>query len=147
MRRSLRTRIAALPGSGVLHLLLGILLSFCIVASGWNQWDYTVQWSEDPTKVLTAQLQWHSIWDLPKYRGDANPPRPRRGHSLHLIKTDERSEYGGHTYVVMFGGRDNDQKAIHIPRTYDVESVRDHAPLCLRLSHIALISISYVLHF
>jgi hypothetical protein len=39
------------------------------------------------------------------------------------VKTDVRSEYGGETYVVLFGGRDNDQRAEHIPRTYDVQEV------------------------
>jgi len=41
-------------------------------------------------------------------------PRPRRGHSLIVINE----------YLVMFGGRDNDQPhEYHIPKTYNVETV------------------------
>ena len=46
-----------------------------------------------------------------------------RGHSLHLIKTESESIYKGDMYLVMFGGRDNDQKTQHIPKTYDVKEV------------------------
>lgn len=57
------------------------------------------------------------------YKGNANPPRPRRGHSLHLIKTEVDSDLHGHTYLIMFGGRDNDQLAEHKPITYNVKTV------------------------
>lgn len=60
-----------------------------------------------------------------------------RGHSLHLITTDINSEYKGDTYLVLFGGRDNDQKTQHIPKTYDVKEVKyfrniPNSPLILR---------------
>jgi hypothetical protein len=109
----------------IISKILGVLFVVLLgMVHCWNEWDYKVTWSEDPTKVESNQIQWHAIWDLSKYRGDASPPRPRRGHSLHLVKTDERSDEAGQTYIVLFGGRDNDQKAIHIPRTYDVQTVR-----------------------
>lgn len=102
------------------------LLCWClchVFVKGWNQWNYTVQWDEDPTQAANLRTQWNDIWASPTFKGDPNPPRARRGHSLHVIKTDIRSDYAGDTYVVMFGGRDNDQKTQHIPRTYQVESV------------------------
>lgn len=108
--------------NSALAVLLCLLYAIVLVSS-WNDWNYTVQWSEDDTKIEDNKLQWHGIWDLPNYKGNAAPPRPRRGHSLHLVKTEVNSDFNGATYVVLFGGRDNDQKAIHIPRTYDVESV------------------------
>lgn len=110
--------------SGFILAVFLCLLHFHVVWS-WNEWKYTVQWNEDPTKVDSSFQQWHDTWDLENYIGDDSPPRARRGHSLHLIKTDTGfPEYGGDTYIVLFGGRDNDQKAIHIPKTYDVEKVR-----------------------
>jgi len=42
---------------------------------------------------------------------------------MHLIITDPLSDFKGDTYIVMFGGRDNDQKADHKPKTYNVETV------------------------
>ena len=104
-----------------LVLYLVLILARAVEVSCWAQWNYTVQWSEDLDKVISLSTQWHSFWDLENYYGDDSPPRPRRGHSLHLIKTDDESDFGGATYVVLFGGRDNNQKAVHIPRTYNVE--------------------------
>lgn len=97
---------------------------FTQYANGWNNWDYALDWSETESDLNAKIETWNSIWGLDSYLGNADPPRPRRGHSLHLVKTDERSDFGGETYIVMFGGRDNDQLAEHIPRTYNVESVR-----------------------
>lgn len=107
-----------------MRFVLVYLSIFLVTVSCWNEWDYSVQWAEDESKITALQNEWHSYWDLSQFKGNPSPPRARRGHSLHLIKTDERfTEYGGHTYIVMFGGRDNDQKAEHIPKTYDVDSV------------------------
>lgn len=118
------TQLSTMVHALHMALVLVIIASFLIAVSGWNEWDYNVQWAEDENKITALQNEWHSYWDLSQFKGNTNPPRARRGHSLHLIKTDERfTEYGGHTYIVLFGGRDNDQKATHIPKTYDVDSV------------------------
>jgi hypothetical protein len=47
------------------------------------------------------------------------------GHSLLHIKTKVDSIYEGYTYLVMFGGRDNEGKAEHIPKTYNVAKVNN----------------------
>jgi len=93
-----------------------LLMCTCSVFA-WNEWNYKVTWNEDEEQVASSQIVWEAIWNK------ENPPGSRRGHSLHLMTTDTRSVYGGNTYVVLFGGRDNDQKAEHIPRTYDVQEV------------------------
>lgn len=104
--------------------LLLVFLLFILSVQAWNEWDYFTSWSHtSATDAANKQTQWEAIWVLSNYVGDATPPRPRRGHSLHIIKTDSRSDYNGDTYIVMFGGRDNDQKKTHIPKTYNVESV------------------------
>lgn len=109
--------------------LLSLVLWFQS-AYGWNKWNYTVQWSTVQTQVSSLQQQWRLIWSpiaedgvTPTYVGDDFPPRPRRGHSFHVIKTDVNSDYKGAVYLVLFGGRDNNQKAEHIPKTYDVITV------------------------
>jgi hypothetical protein len=99
-----------------------ILLTW-YVSNGWNEWDYKVTWSTNHNDAKSLKEQWEGIWAKGAYRGIGQPPRPRRGHSLHIIKTDPRSSYNGDTYLVMFGGRDNDQRTQHIPITYNVESV------------------------
>lgn len=129
---------AALP-------LLSIVLWFQHVYC-WNQWYYNVSWSTSPSAVSSLKQQWESIWSptaedgTPTYLGDAAPPRPRRGHSLHVIKTRVDSRYAGATYIVMFGGRDNNQKAEHIPKTYDVVTVSYAITFTFRpkLSYISL---------
>lgn len=105
------------------QLLLLWLINFCVA---WNEWKYSVTWSTaGPDDVLLKTNVWNSTWFNKYYKGDASPPRPRKGHSLHIIKTDARfDEYAGRTYLVLFGGRDNDQIAEHIPKTYNVENVR-----------------------
>ena len=103
--------------------ILVIFFFFAYFVAGWNQWDYKTTWSQDSEKSKNLETQWNNIWSSKKFRGNPAPPRPRRGHSLHIIRTDSRSAYNGDTYIVMFGGRDNDQTAKHIPITYNVESV------------------------
>jgi hypothetical protein len=92
------------------------------VAMAWNEWMYKTTWATDPNTAASKQVAWDLIWGS-GYDGISVPPRPRRGHSLHLITTDERSDFKGATYLVLFGGRDNDQQTTHIPKTYDVISV------------------------
>jgi hypothetical protein len=101
-----------------------LLLHYCFVnvVDCWNQWDYKVTYSPDNIQASNLKAQWELNWARSHYYGNGSaPPRPRRGHSLHLIKTDPRSVYDGATYVVMFGGRDNDQVTKHIPKTYNVD--------------------------
>jgi hypothetical protein len=101
------------------------LCLLCIqFSSSWNQWIYSTTWSSfGADDALAKSTVWNSTWFNRLYKGNDSAPLPRKGHSLHIIKTDERSDYGGATYIVMFGGRGSDQTAVHIPRTYDVESV------------------------
>lgn len=110
-----------------LTLWYGIQLLWLVLPqiSSWSQWDYKTTWALDGTTASeeTLKAAWDAVWSTGKYKGASAAPRPRRGHSLHLIKTDERSIYGGDTYLFMFGGRDNDQIATHIPRTYNIKSV------------------------
>lgn len=98
---------------------------FFLLVRGWNEWDYKVTWSEDPLSSGFTKQGWEDIWlsENVKFNGNSSAPRARRGHSLHYIKTDANSEYAGATYLVMFGGRDNNQKAVHIPTTYEVKTV------------------------
>ena len=108
-------------------LILLLAVSLLPEISSWAEWNYTVQWSETASAIESAITQWRSVWESGTnftYKGDANPPRPRRGHSLHIVTTDARSEYGGESYIFMFGGRDNDQVAVQIPKTYNIETVR-----------------------
>jgi len=96
---------------------------------GWNEWNYNVSWSTIPSQVASLKQQWETIWSpiaedgTKGYEGTSMPPRPRRGHSFHVIKTAVNSDYLGAVYLVLFGGRDNNQKAEHIPKTYDVVTV------------------------
>lgn len=107
----------------ILSLLSLLILTIIPEISSWAEWNYTIQWSENPNAVASAITQWTSVWSSEKYAGDPSPPRARRGHSLHIIKTDERSEYGGESYIFMFGGRDNDQVTVQIPKTYNIETI------------------------
>lgn len=106
--------------------IIGLACWVCFISKciGWNQWEYSVQWDPDPSEVAVKVKTWNDTWFNRYYKGDQSAPRPRKGHSLGIIKTDIRSDkYLGATYLVMFGGRDNDQIAEHIPKTYNVQNV------------------------
>lgn len=48
-------------------------------------------------------------------------PRPRRGHSLVRVKVlEDTPKLLKGTYVMLFGGRDNDNSFTHIPRRYQI---------------------------
>ncbi len=98
---------------------------FLLLVRSWNEWDYKVTWTDDPLTSGFTKQGWEEVWlsDNVKFNGNSSAPRARRGHSLHVVKTDPISEYKGDTYLVMFGGRDNNQKAVHIPTTYEVKTV------------------------
>ena len=63
-------------------------------------------------------------------------PRPRKGHSFLNIKTANNSIYGGHTYLVMFGGilidRTRNRNAAYLTLLF-IASQTSHAMLCLVL--------------
>jgi hypothetical protein len=58
---------------------LGLLATALLLSavSGWAEWNYKVQWNENPDAIESSQIQWHSIWDLEGFKGNAAPPRPR----------------------------------------------------------------------
>ena len=103
----------------------GLLLLWLLVPSlGWNRWDYSTEWSDvSPEEALAIQREWLSIWGVSPSGVDSSGPRPRRGHSLVLYQSPNAFPYFGDTYIVMFGGRDNDENTTHVPKTYDLESV------------------------
>ena len=85
---------------------------------GWQQWNYSYN---PPLDGYDTFHEWQNIWGPKDKYGNLTEaghryhgPRPRRGHSLVVIND----------YLVMFGGRDNDIPGeIHIPKTYNVETV------------------------
>jgi len=102
------------------------LLAFS--ANCWQKWDYLTTWSSlgpGSQEYITRTTVWNQQWNAKpsNYEGVNFAPRARRGHSLHLITTSKESIYGGATYLILFGGRDNDQKTQHIPKTYDVKDI------------------------
>lgn len=88
-------------------LLLFARLPAVIIA--WTEWKYETQWSAtDPVATETA---WSNIWGL------GGAPSSRRGHSLVAMNL------AGRDYLVLFGGRDNNQVTSHVPKTYNVVTV------------------------
>ena len=106
-----------------MHLLL--LLWVVGTSFGWNRWDYTPQWSDlSPEEALAVEQEWLSIWGASSTGNETAPaPRRRRGHSLVLYHSPNAYPYFGDTYIVLFGGRDNDENTTHVPKTYDLESI------------------------
>ena len=123
-------------------VLLFILL--LIKCTAFNKWNYHVQWSQSNGDDANVKLNtWKGVWGSqgPK-GGTVNPtntynwngqsipalmaPRPRSGHSLVRMKvpTDTPKLKAG-TYVILFGGRDNDNTFEHIPRRYQIIEVND----------------------
>ena len=107
----------------------------------WSEWKYETQWVPiNPIFTVNGEntmnyTYWESIWGTTPPQGidstnpiappvnDQKAPRPRRGHSLLHVKTRKDSIYKGYTYLIMFGGRDNEDRRTHIPRTYAVDKV------------------------
>ena len=54
--------------------------------------------------------------------GFREPPRPRMGHTL-VKAIRKNTNAPDDIFLVMFGGRDNDNITTHIPKTYNVEIV------------------------
>jgi len=73
------------------------LLALPLLTHGWQKWTYT----------SNATQEWRDLWRLP--RG----PGARRGHSMVLFNT----------MILMFGGRSNEVRRNHVPKTYEIEDV------------------------
>lgn len=111
----------------VRSLLLFIGLSNWNV-NAWNEWQYSVTWDDSgDIDIINSKIaSWEFIWGNLSKSALNEFPRPRRGHSLVIVETqlDAAEDFQGETYLVMFGGRDNDGKVSHIPKTFNV-SVED----------------------
>lgn len=99
------------------------------VVKCWRQWDYETQWvsKKDAAKKSGVIQSWQAVWGVtppPGAINDRDPlgigaPRPRTGHSMVL------AEYEDSTYILLFGGRDNNKLTTHIPKTYNVKKVQE----------------------
>ena len=112
----------------MMKLLIVCVLSLAGFVHGWHEWKYSTQWSEIAGDVSVKKTSWEYFWGAsapPGYdHSDQDAPRPRRGHTM-LVYDDyvNSAAYNGYKMVVMFGGRDNELKFEHIPRTYNVAKV------------------------
>lgn len=103
-----------------LPVLFALSVSRC---AGWHRWEYSAQWSDQsPEEALRAQEEWTKEWGG---SSSSSGPRPRRGHSLVLFHSNNSYPYYGDSYIIMFGGRDNDDRATHEPKTYDLKKVNN----------------------
>jgi hypothetical protein len=99
-----------------------IVVIFLHLTVAWQRWDYSTQWSDlSAEEALQKQQEWIKIWGGTS-EGNIPGPRPRRGHSLVLFHSPNTYPYYGDSYIIMFGGRDNDANTTHIPMTYDLEN-------------------------
>ena len=102
------------------------------IASKNNCW-INIACRENFLRVLQGdrilEVDGYETWTPPHgYTKQMNAPRPRRGHTMVLARKQvlipgKDRKYYTETYVVMFGGRDNDGTFEHIPRTYNVKKV------------------------
>ena len=114
--------------SRILTLLLPLFFGFLFYGcDSWREWKYTTAWKEDAdeAQVDAETARWEAIWGTREAGSHAaQPPRARMGHSLvKAVITDPDEDIPDEIYVVMFGGRDNDNVTEHIPRTYNVTMV------------------------
>lgn len=119
-----------------LYILFLFLFLKC---TAFNEWRYKVQWSQFTAEDATIKKNtWKGVWGdrgpngsyikpgetfnfSNQYIPTLSAPRPRRGHSLVRIKITQpnpKLELG--TYLILFGGRDNNDKFTHIPRRYQI---------------------------
>lgn len=91
----------------VILLLCSVLVSF-----SWYEWQYETYWTDFTANSPYTEEAWRNIWN-----NSTNAPRPRQGHSLVIM------QWEGFSYLVLFGGRDNDRSVQHIPRSYNVAVV------------------------
>lgn len=126
----------------ILILILFVLQLLLIAVTAWNEWNYSSPYldPQEANEELREQKkgQWYAFlrplqgdrttatWNPPAgYKNPILAPRPRRGHTMVLARK-KRVDIGldvYDSYLVLFGGRDNDGTFEHIPRTYKVEKV------------------------
>ena len=118
-----------------MFVLRNVVLSFAIIffsrlilTHSWHEWKYKTQWSENDGDKGAKIASWYGYWGekpAPGFELSAqNAPRPRRGHSMVAFYDKMKTLiYKGSTLIIMFGGRDNEAKFEHIPRTYNVAKV------------------------
>lgn len=97
--------------------LLCLVLPALILA--WAEWNYSTTWSTsiDQETVDGVKKGWFNVWGEDSPGKTHIAPRPRRGHSM------VTTEYEDNTYILLFGGRGNDFKKRHVPKTYNIEKV------------------------
>lgn len=104
-----------------------MLVLSAISVGAWTQWNYTTQWNaKTATAAAAAETSWYLLWNNVSAPGldksAENAPRPRRGHTMDFFVSNSTGDLGFFTYIVIFGGRDNENPNFrHIPKTYDVE--------------------------
>jgi hypothetical protein len=91
----------------------------------------------DEAGATPKRNSWEETWQAEQAGSYPGPyPRPRRGHSLLKMTMREedcvtngiplaKSACDPGTYIVLFGGRDNDGNLTHIPKTYNVDKDGD----------------------
>lgn len=112
-------------------LLLLLCLSELYVLYCWKQWDYGVQWwvkggtqEETAAEVANKKIVYYGVWSNETLEGATKEaPRSRRGHSMVIARTPDISPFFGHTYILMFGGRDNENITQHVPKTYNIVKI------------------------
>ena len=113
----------------ILLLLLGSLLVGYVKA--WAQWDYYAQWwvnggteQEIEEEIASRKNVYYGVWSNETLEGAfKDAPRPRRGHTMVLARTPNLRPFYGHNFILMFGGRDNENNTAHVPRTYNIQKV------------------------
>ena len=90
-------------GGGLVGLLSLLFLLHVLPPSAyaWQNWDYTGRTPSRPAELA----KWRDIWGYP------SGPRGRRGHTMVLYDD---------TKLLLFGGRDNEHKVQHVPKTYEI---------------------------
>lgn len=94
---SLRSLPPPLPTLYLLLLWLLLASTMMEMVGAWRQWDYRTN----------STAFWKDMW------GGARGPGGRKGHSLVLDGTR----------VILFGGRDDETRREHTPRTFDMQEV------------------------
>ena len=93
-------------------LWLIMLLSSMVLVEAWTRWNYTVQWNaKTAASAAASETSWYLSWNNVSSPGRTRiqkNARPRRGHSLDFFVSNSTGDLGSHTYIVMFGGRDNE---------------------------------------
>ena len=111
--------------------LLIFLIFLMNYVYSWNNWDYKTQWwvnggsaERIEEEVALRRTLFYSVWSNQTLPGATHDvPRPRRGHTMVISGTPDIAPFYGHSYIIMFGGRDNENVTDHIPKTYNIQKV------------------------